>query len=122
MDQGGIQLDGTPASLQLLDRYARKIYKGIKIKEERKTILFLIGSYFGEVVRKELAGGQWKYSDRNLLETTVDWDMGEIELHLWAFNHTHEILEKKTKKSFYALWEETEQAYTNFGLAALYAD
>jgi hypothetical protein len=122
MAKGGIQLNGTPASLQLLDRYARKIYKRSQNKEDRKAILFFIGSYFGEAVRKELAGGQWKFSEDNLLKTTVDWDMGEIELHLWAFNHTHELLEKKTKKSFYALWEETEQAYTNSGLAALYAD
>jgi hypothetical protein len=118
MGKAGTQLDGTTESLKLLDQSLRKIYPTIEDDEELKTMIFLWGSYFGEVVREELAGGQWNFSADSLLSSTLDWDMGEIELHLWPFQRVMEYASDQTDKNLFDLWEETEQAYIDFGLAA----
>ena len=129
-----ISLDASIESLMHLDQRAkqlRRVYKAAPEAEEvegpaalvsKKGLIFMLGSYFGEVVRKELAGGQWKADDRNLLASTLDWEMGEIELHLWPFNHAFEYLTGKTKKTFHQLWQETEQSYLHLGLAAKHAE
>lgn len=122
MAHGGIHLDGTPESLRLLDEHARGIYRAARNDKGRKRFVFLWGSYFGEVVRRELAGGQWKLSTENLRESTVDWDMGEVELHLWPFNHAFEFVTGQKEETFYQLWEKTEKSYIKLGLAAAHSD
>jgi hypothetical protein len=129
-----ITLDGSVESVKLLDQKAkqlRRVYKAAPEAEEiegpaalvsKKGLIFMLGSYFGEVVRKELAGGQWKPEEKNLLTSTLDWDIGEVELHLWPSNHAYEYLSRKTKKTFYELWQETEKAYLDYGLATKFAD
>lgn len=118
----GIHLDGTAESLKLLDERTKAIYKAAQNDGEGKNFLFLWGSYFGEVVRRELAGGQWKFSKKNFLESTVDWDIGEVELHLWPFKHAFEFVTGPKKETFYQLWQESEKSYINFGMAAKYSD
>jgi len=122
MVSAGITLDGTPESLKYLDQNIRSIYQAASDEQEKKAFLFFWGSYFGEVAREELAGGQWNFSKENMLAWTLDWDMGEIELHLWAFQHVYEYATAQTGKTLFQLWQETEQAYINYGLGMKHAD
>ena len=117
-----LQLDNSVESLKVLDKYLKKIYREINEEEQRKQVLFMLGSYFGEVVRAELAGGKWNFSGEVVLSWTVDWDIGEVELHLWPFQRVHEYATGKTKENLTDLWNQIEQAYLEFGLAALYSD
>ncbi|MCK4977750.1 MAG: hypothetical protein KAS36_12525 [Anaerolineales bacterium] len=119
MKQADIQIDGSLESLKLLDQSLRDIYPTIEDDEKVKMVLFMWGSYFGEVVRNELAGGQWNFDAENMSSWTVDWDMGEIELHLWPFQRVKEYASGKTDQSTFELWQETEQAYLDLGLAAM---
>lgn len=118
MAEGGVMLDGTPESLKLLDDTMRLVFRSLDSEEKRKQTLFAWGSYFGEVVRKELAGGQWRAHGKAMTEISVDWELGEAELHLWAYRHVKAYVTGKTEKSLYALWTEIEQAYLDLGLAA----
>ncbi len=108
--------------MRLLDEHTREIYRAARNDEGRKRFLFLWGSYFGEVVRRELAGGKWKFSTENLRESTVDWDIGQVELHLWPFNHAFEFVTGQKKETFYQLWRKTEKSYIKLGLAAAHPD
>jgi len=117
-----IQLDNSVDSLKVLDKYLKEIYREITDEEQRKLSLFMLGSYFGEVVRAELAGGKWNFSTEEMLSWTIDWDIGEVELHLWPYQRVHEYATSKTNESLTDLWEQTEQAYLDFGLAALYSE
>jgi len=117
-----LQLNNSVESLKILDKYLKKFYSEIKDKEQRKFVLFMLGSYFGEVVRAELAGGKWNFSAEVMLSWTIDWDIGEVELHLWPFQRVHEYATSKTNETLTDLWNETEQAYLDFGLAALYSE
>jgi hypothetical protein len=122
MAKAGIQLDGSVESLRALDDTLRQIYPTITDEEQRKLVLFILGSYFGDVVRAELAGGQWNISAAPMLSWTVDWELGEVELHLWPFQRVHEYATGKTDENLFDLWIETEQAYIEFGLAARMKD
>jgi hypothetical protein len=118
----GITLDGTPESLKLLDEQIRSIFQAASDEQEKKTFLFFLGSYFGEVAREELAGGQWNFSEENMLAWTLDWDMGGIELHLWAFQHVYKYAIAQSGKPLFQLWQETEQAYIEYGQAMKHTD
>ncbi|MCS6910107.1 MAG: hypothetical protein NZM11_06000, partial [Anaerolineales bacterium] len=118
MAEGGVVLDGTPESLKRLDETIREVFRGLEGEEKRKQALFLWGSYFGEVVRKELAGGQWRAHGKAMTEMAVDWELGEATLHLWAYRHVKAYVTGKAAKGLHVLWEETEQAYIDLGLAA----
>jgi tetratricopeptide (TPR) repeat protein len=120
--KAGIQLDGKPESLMVLDKHLTEIYRNINDAEQQKLVLFMLGSYFGEVVKNELAGGKWNFSEEMMLAWTIDWDMGDVELHLWPFQRVHEYGTSKIKENLTDLWSETEQAYLDFGLAALYSE
>ena len=120
--KAGLKLDNTVKSLEVLDKNLKKIYSEIKDKEQRKVVLFMLGSYFGEVVRAELAGGKWNFSADVMLAWTVDWDIGDVELHLWPFQRVHEYATAKTNETLTDLWEKTEKAYLDFGLAALHSE
>jgi hypothetical protein len=122
MMEGGLKLDGTPESLKLLDRSMREMYRGIGGKERQKGLFLMWGSYFGEVVRDELAGGQWRIAQKNLLQSTLTWQLGEVELHLWPFKVVHEYITGQNNKSLYETWSEIEEQYIDHGLAARYAD
>jgi hypothetical protein len=122
MAKADILLDGSPESLNLLDQSLRRLYPSIKDDEQRKLMLFMWGSYFGEVVRGELAGGQWNFSAETMLSWTVDWDLGEIELQLWPFQRVSEYASGETSETLFDLWEQTEQAYIDFGLAARHTE
>jgi hypothetical protein len=118
----GMQLDDSVESLKTLDKHLKKIYKKIKGDEQRKMVLFMLGSYFGEVVKAELAGGKWNFSADNMLSWTLDWQLGDVELQLWPFQRVHEYATGKTKENLTKLWEQTEGAYLDFGLAANYQE
>jgi hypothetical protein len=57
-----------------------------------------------------------------MLSWTVDWDLGDVELHLWPYQRVHEYATGQTDETLFDLWVQTEQAYTEFGLAARYAE
>lgn len=118
MAEGGLMLDGTPESLKLLDETMRVVFRSLDSEEKRKQALFAWGSYFGEVVRKELAGGQWRSHGKAMTEIAVDWELGEADLHLWAYRQVKAYVTGKVEQGLYALWIETEQAYIDLGLAA----
>lgn len=118
MAAGDVRLDGTPESLKLLDETIRIVFKSLDSEEKRKQALFLWGSYFGEVVRKELAGGKWREHKKAMMEIAVDWELGEAELHLWPFREVREYVSGKTEEGLYDLWREVEKMYIDLGLAA----
>jgi hypothetical protein len=118
----GIQLDDSVESLKTLDKHLKKIYKKIRADEQKKLVLFMLGSYFGEVVKAELAGGKWNFSADNMLSWTLDWQLGDVELQLWPFQRVHEYATGKTRENLNKLWEQTEEAYLEFGLAANYGE
>ena len=49
MVSAGITLDGTTESLKYLDQNIRSLFQATSDEQEKKTFLFLWGSYFGEV-------------------------------------------------------------------------
>ncbi len=118
MAGGGLMLDGTPESLKRLDETIREVFRSLDSEEKRKYALFLWGSYFGEVVRKELAGGRWQAHGKAMSEIAVDWELGEAVLHLWPYRQVQAYVTGKVAQGLYALWRETEQAYIDLGLAA----
>jgi tetratricopeptide (TPR) repeat protein len=122
MRKADIELDGSPESLHRLDHSLPQLYPTIEDEDQWKMVLFMLGSYFGEVVREELAGGQWNFSAETMLSWTVDWDLGDVELHLWPYQRVHEYATGQTDETLFDLWVQTEQAYTEFGLAARYAE
>jgi len=122
MARVGVHLDGKPESLKLLEQHIRGNLPSTKDEQERKMFLFLSGSYFGEVVRQELAGGQWNFQAKALVGWSLDWDMGEVEVRLRPYQQVLEYATKATRKGLYASWQETERAYLDAGEAALYAD
>jgi hypothetical protein len=121
MAQGGLHLDGSPDSFKKLDQHMRDIYRHEPEETKQKMMVFLWGCYFGEVVRRELAGGQWQFQG-DLMDTSLVWDMGEVRLDLWAFEYVSGCLQEQTEQTLYQLWLDTEKAYIDYGLAARYAD
>ena len=116
--KAGIHLDDSLESLKVMDKHLKEIYRNIQDDDQRKLALFMLGSYYGNIVRHELAGGKWNFAADAMLSWTVDWVLGEVELQLWPFQRVHEYATGKTDESLMDLWEETEQAYIEFGLAA----
>jgi len=111
----GVTLDRTPESLKVLDALLRPSYDHAPDEEARAGMIFLWGSYFSEVLREELAGGQWDFEDKDRLGAGLVWDMGVGELRLLPYKHVLQILTGKTDQSRYDLWQETEQAYVDMG-------
>jgi hypothetical protein len=122
ISKAGIHLDDSLESLKVLDKHIKEIYRNIQDDEQRKMALFMLGSYYGEIVRHELAGGKWNFTVDALLSWTVDWVLGEVELQFWPFQRVHEYATGKTDESLIDLWEDTEQAYIEFGLAAQFEE
>lgn len=119
MAEGGINLDFTPESLALLDKTVQDIYASLEEENKKVQAIFLWGSYLGEVTRRELAGGQWQFT-KKFLDSSLYWDMGEIEFNMWVFKYLHQYLDGQIQKTLFEAWEETEQAYLDFGLAAMH--
>jgi hypothetical protein len=118
MSKVGVQLDGTPQSLKQLREVVRDMVANVSGEEQRKQPIFLCGSYFGEVVRDELAGGRWNFSADTMLSWTLDWEIGELELRLWPFQRVKEYAFGETNETLFALWKKTEKAYVDLGLAS----
>lgn len=117
----GFLLDRTPESLNVLDQLMRPSYESAPDEEARNGMVALWGSYLGEILREELAGGQWDFEPVSPGPALV-WDMGVGELRVLPYKHILQILTGKTSQSLYELWQETEQSYVEMGLAARYAD
>ena len=116
--KAGIHLDDSLKSLKVMDKHLKELYRNIQDDDQRKLALFMLGSYYGDIVRHELSGGKWNFAADAMLSWSVDWVLGEVELQLWPFQRVHEYATGKTDESLMDLWEETEQAYIEFGLAA----
>jgi len=112
----GFILDRTPESLNVLDRLMRPSYEAAPDEEARNGMVALWGSYLGEILREELAGGQWDFEPGKPGPALV-WDMGVGELRVLPYKHILQILTGKTSQSLYELWQETEQSYVDMGLA-----
>jgi tetratricopeptide (TPR) repeat protein len=117
----GFILDRTPESLKVLDPLMRPSYEAAPDEEARNGMVALWGSYLGEILREELAGGQWDFEPESPGPALV-WDMGVGELRILPYKHVLQILTGKTSQSLYELWQETEQSYVEMGLAARHAD
>ena len=118
----GNALDRNPESFKLLDPLLRPSYQAAPDEEARAGMVFLWGSYFGEVLREELAGGQWDFEDKDRLGASLAWDMGGGQLRLLPYKHLLQILTGTTRQSLYELWQVTEREYVQMGLAARDAD
>ena len=112
----GFLLDRTPDSLKVLDPLMRPSYEAAPDEEARNGMVALWGSYLGEILREELAGGQWDFEPESPGPALV-WDMGVGELRVLPYKHILQILTGKTSQSLYELWQETEQSYVDMGLA-----
>lgn len=117
MAHGGLQLDGSVDSLRLLDQHLINVWEAMDPSQHR-IVLFLVGSYVGEVIREKLAGGRWNYTEENMLAWTLDWEMGETEMHIHPYLHARQMVHGEAKKPFFQLWQEAETTYINLGLAA----
>jgi len=73
-------------------------------------------------VRRELPGGQWQFSTESLLDSTLYWDMGEIEFEMYPFGQLHQHLREEEDKTLFQAWQETERAYVGYGQAARRGD
>lgn len=60
----GFELDGTQATLPLLDHYARSLPVGAE-REVLDLLAPLCGAYFGEVLRSHFPEGQWRRLESN---------------------------------------------------------
>lgn len=118
MAEGGLNLDFTPGSLATLDKIIHELYATLKEENKRVQAIFLWGSYLGEVTRRELAGGQWQLTEE-FWDSSLYWDMGEIDFKMWIFRYLRQYLTGEVNKTLFQAWQETEEAYLNSGLPAL---
>lgn len=121
MAEGGMKLDFTPESLALLDKTIHDIYATLKEESQKVRAIFLWGSYLGEVTRRQLAGGQWQFTEK-FWDSSLYWDMGEIDFNMWVFRYLHQYLTGEIQKTLFQAWQETEGAYIEYGLAALHKE
>ena len=117
MAGGGLDLDYSPESLKRLDQAIKPMVHSMDQEDQKKKALFLWGCYLGEVTRRELAGGQWQFTE-DFWDSSLYWDMGEIEFKLRVFRYLHQYLNGEAEKSLFQTWQETEQAYLEYGSAA----
>lgn len=117
MAEGGLDLDYSPESLKRLDKLIQPIYQSMDQEDRKMKALFLWGCYLGEVTRRELAGGQWQFTE-DFWDSSLYWDMGEIEFNMWVFQYLQQYLHDETPKTLFQAWKETEQAYLEYGSAA----
>jgi len=113
MAEGGVTLDFTPESLALLDTTIHDIYATFKEESQKVRAIMLWGSYLGEVTRRELAGGQWRFTEE-FWDSSLYWDMGEIDFNMWIFRYLHQYLHGEIHKTLFQAWQETEQAYQEY--------
>ncbi len=63
----GIELDGTPDTLPILDHYLSSVLSDDRAKEEiNDLVVSSAGAYFGEVVRRALGHGRWHVEEGDL--------------------------------------------------------
>ncbi|MBX7190827.1 MAG: hypothetical protein K1X94_02150 [Sandaracinaceae bacterium] len=63
----GIELDGTPDTLPILDHYLANVLSDDRAKEEiNDLVVSSAGAYFGEVVRRALGHGRWHLEEGDL--------------------------------------------------------
>ena len=55
----GIELDGTPDTLPILDHYLANLGEVDRTDEILELVVLAAGAYFGEVVRRTLGHGRW---------------------------------------------------------------
>lgn len=55
----GIELDGTPDTLPILDHYLSNLGEADRTDEILGLVVLAAGAYFGEVVRRTLGHGRW---------------------------------------------------------------
>jgi hypothetical protein len=113
MAEGGEKLDFTPESLALLDKTIHEIFATLKDQSQKVRAIMLWGSYLGEVTRRELAGGQWRFTEE-FWDSSLYWDMGEIDFNMWIFRYLHQYLHGEIQKTLFQAWQETEQDYQTY--------
>jgi hypothetical protein len=113
MAEGGVKLDFTPESLALLDKTIHEIFATLKDQSQKVRAIMLWGSYLGEVTRRELAGGQWRFTEE-FWDSSLYWDMGEIDFNMWIFRYLHQYLHGEIQKTLFQAWQETEQDYQTY--------
>jgi hypothetical protein len=121
MAHGGLQLDGTIHSLEVIDQHLAEVWNAMD-HGQHKMVLFLVGSYVGEVIREELAGGEWNFTEEDMLAWTLDWEMGEAELQVHPYLHIRQMVDAESTKPLVQLWQEAEMTYIELGLATGYSD
>ena len=118
----GLTLDGTAESLRLLDSRAAEVGPYLTAVQDEKTAIFLLGSYLGEVIKAELAGGKWVFEGNDLAQWKLDWEMGEAGFHILPFKEAARRTRGDDKFRLYDVWTQAEQTYVRLGLNAKYAD
>jgi len=118
-----VELDGTVESLRLIDNNAdrlRKIFSALPEAGQTKDagvfisqqgVVFALGAYFGEVMRRDLQGGQWKASAEGFLLSPIIWDYPDAKMRLFPFQIAHMLLVGEAKKSLYEVWGDISQEY-----------
>jgi uncharacterized protein YtpQ (UPF0354 family) len=118
-----IELDGTVESLKLIDSKAdqlRKIFDALPEAGETKDawvfmskqgLVLALGAYFGEVMRRDLQGGQWKASEEGFLLSPIIWDYPDAKQRLWPFQIAYMLLTGEAKKSLYEVWGDISKEY-----------
>lgn len=73
-EDGGVDLDYSPASLELVDRQIEGMREEGLTGEDVAEALFVLGCYLGEVMARAL-GGRWLPTSRSPLADVSPWPM-----------------------------------------------
>jgi len=76
-----------------------------------------MGSYLGEVLREEFAGGQWDFGSERAGKG-LRWGM---DVSCGSFPTSTSCRSSPARRSLFELWQESERFHVDMGLAARFA-
>lgn len=100
----GVTLDYSPESLKLADEVLNQIVgHGLKNDSERSRMTELVGSYYGEVIRRNL-GGDWYYGIPPEGDCGLVLD-AETEHVVWCYATVAKEVFGNTDKSLWSIYQ-----------------
>ena len=110
------KVDGSAESLMLIDSHSKKlqeIFNVLPSAEEAKQggefiskqgVIFLLGAYFGEVLRGAFDGGQWQGNEK-WIDSKLTWELPGKVVSLQPFKDVYLLLTGKGKSSLHETYK-----------------
>jgi hypothetical protein len=112
----GSKVDGSAESLALIDSHSKKlqeIFGALPSAEEAKQggefiskqgVIFLLGAYFGEVLRGAFDGGKWQGNEK-WLDSKLAWELPGKVISVQPFKDVYLLLSGKGNSPLHESYE-----------------